>query len=151
MLDLAEQVIYRDGAPAADRSLADHHYFHPESLRYIHPRINIGWIFDGGGDDAIAGAPIDAVGDGGDAFAGVFYEGDFFALAVDQFRGRDSQFFNIPIPAAVNVSDLLCLLRVFSQGVGRRSGQRADTGMVEEIPLPEDGKAVGIANEGADH
>jgi len=91
------------------------------------------------------------VGDGGDAFTRVFDEGDFFGLAVDQFRGRDSQFFNIAIPPGFYVSDLLCLLRIFPQGVGGHFRQGADAGVVEEIPLLENGKGIGISDEGADH
>ena len=59
------------------------------------------------------------------------------------------RFVDVAIPAGVNKPPLCS--RILPQGIGGGSGQRANAGVIEEIPIPQDGKCVGIANEGADH
>src|SRR5947199_60938 len=64
------------GASVGRGFFVDHDQLHATRARNFHPWINIGGVFDGGGDDAIARLPVDAVGDDADAFGSVFDEGN---------------------------------------------------------------------------
>ena len=55
------------------------------------PGVVIGREFFFEGDDAIASFPIDAEGDGGDAFGGVLDDGDFFRRRIDEAGGGLAQ------------------------------------------------------------
>jgi hypothetical protein len=125
----------------------DHDELHPPAAGDFHPGVNVGGVFDGGGDDAVAPLPVDAVGDDADSLAGVFHEGDFIAMAIEQSRGFLAKFFDILIPPRGEVGGGLGLDGVSAHRLGGGMRERSDAGMVEKRPLPQDGEEFRVAGK----
>ena len=104
----------------------DHDQFDASAAGDFHPGINVGGVFDVGGDDAVAVLPVDAVGDDADSLAGVFHEGDFVAVAIEQCGGFLPQLFDVLIPTGGEIGGGFGLDGVDAHGLGGGMGERGD-------------------------
>jgi tetratricopeptide (TPR) repeat protein len=123
----------------------DHDQLHPPAAGDFHPGVNIGGVFDVGGNDAIAELPVDAVGDDADPLAGVFNEGDLIAMAAEQRGGFLPKLFDILIPAGGKIGGGFGLHGEGPHGIGGGARQWGNAGMIEKRPFPQDRELLGVA------
>jgi len=124
----------------------DHDKFNPPAAGDFHPGVDVGGVFDIGGDDAVAVLPVDAIGDDADSFAGVFDEGDFVTAGIEHGGGGKAEFFDVGVPGGLEIGTGLGFGGVLAHGIAGHFGQGCDAGMVEEIPIPQHGKRFGISD-----
>lgn len=113
----------------------------------FHPGVDVGGVFDGGGDDLVAELPVQAIGDDADAFAGIFDEGDFVAMGIEQSGGALAKFFDVLMPIGAEIGGGLGLAGIKSQGFGAGVGEGRNAGVIKEIDVTEDGKRLDISDK----
>ena len=121
--------------------LGDHDQLDAAAADGFHPGIDVGGVFDGGGDDAVAALPVDAVGDDADSFAGVFDEGDFVAMGIEKSGGALAQLFDVLIPVGAEIRGGFGLAGVDAKRFGGGMGERGDAGVIEKLQWRRIGKA----------
>ena len=90
-------------APLASVSSGTITSFAPRRADDFHPRVDVGRVFDGGRDDAVAPLPVDAVGDDADALAGVLDERDLVRCALIMRGRRTAELLDVGVPAGAEV------------------------------------------------
>lgn len=109
------------------------------------PRVLVGGEFAAEGDDAVSGVPVETEGDGGDAFGGVFDDGDFAGGGVDHLGGGGAEAVIAGHPLAVVVgAPLFGVVGEPAHGVGRAAAERADGGVIEVDQLLSDREFVAV-------
>ena len=115
--------------------------------RDFHPRVDVGRVFDAGGDDPVAPLPVQPVGDDAHPLAGVLDEGDLVFAGVDDRGGQGAKPLDVGIPGAAEVGLRCRFARMFAHCVGRGTGHRRHTRVVEKVPMPEDREFFLVADE----
>src|SRR5439155_4958145 len=125
----------------------DHDELHAAGAGQLHPWIDVGRVFDAGGDDAVPKLPVESVGDDADPLAGVLDEGDLVAMGVDDRPGQHAELFDVAVPAREEIRLAFRFGGVFSHGVGGGAGHRRNAGVVEKVPFPQDREFIYVADE----
>lgn len=110
------------------------------------PDVVVGGKFFVEGDDAVAGLPGEAEGDGGDAFAGIFDEGDFGGVGVGEAGGggADAVAGGHPIGVVEGAVEAGVVGHEF-HGIGCAAGEGGDGGVVEIDEIFGDGEFMAPA------
>jgi hypothetical protein len=110
----------------------------------LHPGIDIGRVFDVGGDDAIARLPVDAVSHNAETFSRILGESDLITMPVHHGGAEVPQPFDVLVPGARELGVTLRLVGVLAQRIGDDTRERRHPGVVEEVPPGKDWKRVGV-------
>ncbi len=98
------------------------------------------------GDDAVAGAPIESKGDGGDAFGGIFNNCNFAGVCVAHFGRFDAEGFVAGHPlVVVEGAKLFGIGGEPAHGFGGGAAERGDGGVIEVYQVFGYGKGGAVA------
>ncbi|MCG3161757.1 MAG: hypothetical protein JMDDDDMK_02966 [Acidobacteria bacterium] len=113
-------------------ALARHLHFNAEFAPDPHPGDDVGREFAIGGDDVVARAPINAIGDHRQASRGVRREGNLVGAGVDQLAGEFARVSNRVKPVAeINRAVFQHIARMRLHSFVNRQRDGADGGVIE--------------------
>lgn len=108
----------------------------------VGPGVDVGGIVVEVADDFIAGLPVEAGGDEGEADGGGADEGDFVGLGADEAGGGDAGFVDGAPGFGVFLHAEAGLFGVVLHGRGNTAGEDADAGVGEEEAVLNDGELL---------
>jgi hypothetical protein len=110
------------------------------------PGVKIGWKLLEERDDAITGLPIEAEGEGGDAFRGIFEERDFGGVGMDEARGGGAETFVDGKPAVIMEAAIVeAVVSEVLESIGAGPGEGRDGRVIEIGQVAGNRELIGIA------